>query len=104
MRYQPAAIRQESQSLGRRLAVLFAHAMRDPGAAPLLGPAEADDTRPGLVVASNNWAPASVSTLGTPMTAVLFDTLELARALRDKAHFTPEQAEGAADAMLCGRI
>jgi hypothetical protein len=33
------------------------------------------------------------------MTAVPFDTLKLARALRDKAHFTPEQAEGAADAI-----
>jgi hypothetical protein len=33
------------------------------------------------------------------MIAVPFDTLKLARALRDKAHFTPEQAEGAADAI-----
>lgn len=33
------------------------------------------------------------------MTAVTFDTLKFARALRDKAHFTPEQAEGIADAM-----
>jgi hypothetical protein len=33
------------------------------------------------------------------MTAVPFDTLALARALRDKAHFTPEQAEGAAEAL-----
>jgi hypothetical protein len=28
-----------------------------------------------------------------------FDTLKLARALRDKANFTPEQAEGAAGAI-----
>jgi hypothetical protein len=33
------------------------------------------------------------------MTAAPFDTLKLARALRDKAKFTPEQAEGAADAI-----
>lgn len=33
------------------------------------------------------------------MTAMAFDTLKLARALRDKANFTPEQAEGAADAI-----
>lgn len=33
------------------------------------------------------------------MTAVPFDTLELARRLRDEAHFTPEQAEGAARAI-----
>lgn len=33
------------------------------------------------------------------MPAVPFDTLRLARALRDKAKFTPEQAEGAADAI-----
>lgn len=33
------------------------------------------------------------------MTAVPFDTLELARRLRDEAHFTPEQAEGAAPAI-----
>lgn len=33
------------------------------------------------------------------MTAVTFDTLKFARALREKAHFTPEQAEGIADAM-----
>lgn len=33
------------------------------------------------------------------MTAVTFDTLKFARALREKAHFTPEQAEGIADAI-----
>jgi hypothetical protein len=33
------------------------------------------------------------------MTAAPFDTLKLARALRDKAKFSPEQAEGAADAI-----
>ncbi len=30
--------------------------------------------------------------------AVIFDTLALAQKLRDKAKFTPEQAEGAAEA------
>ncbi len=33
------------------------------------------------------------------MSAMPFDTLKLARALREKAHFTPEQAEGVADAL-----
>jgi hypothetical protein len=33
------------------------------------------------------------------MAAAPFDTLKLARALREKAKFTPEQAEGAADAI-----
>ena len=33
------------------------------------------------------------------MNAVAFDTLKFARTLRDKAHLTPEQAEGMADAM-----
>lgn len=33
------------------------------------------------------------------MTAIPFDTLKLARTLRDKAHFAPEQAEGVADAL-----
>jgi hypothetical protein len=33
------------------------------------------------------------------MTAAPFDTLKLARALREKAKFTPEQAKGAADAI-----
>lgn len=33
------------------------------------------------------------------MTAVPFDTLKLARALRDKAHFTPEQADAIAEAV-----
>ncbi len=33
------------------------------------------------------------------MTAMPFDTLKLARSLRDKAHFPPEQAEGVADAL-----
>lgn len=33
------------------------------------------------------------------MTATTFDTLKFARALRDKAHFTNEQAEGMADAI-----
>jgi hypothetical protein len=33
------------------------------------------------------------------MTTIPFDTLKLARALRDKAKFTPEQAEGVADAL-----
>jgi hypothetical protein len=36
---------------------------------------------------------------GDDMTAAPFDTLKLARALREKAKFTPEQAEGAADAI-----
>jgi hypothetical protein len=34
-----------------------------------------------------------------PMTAVPFDTLKLARQLRDKAGFTPEHAEAAAEAL-----
>ncbi|WOJ89994.1 hypothetical protein RZS28_01390 [Methylocapsa polymorpha] len=33
------------------------------------------------------------------MSAIPFDTLKLARSLRDKAHFTAEQAEGVADAL-----
>lgn len=33
------------------------------------------------------------------MGAIPFDTLKLARTLRDKAHFTAEQAEGVADAL-----
>lgn len=33
------------------------------------------------------------------MTAVAFDTLRFVRALREKAKFPPEQAEGLADAM-----
>lgn len=33
------------------------------------------------------------------MGAIAFDTLKLARALREKAQFTPEQAEGVADAL-----
>jgi hypothetical protein len=33
------------------------------------------------------------------MGAIPFDTLKLARALRDKAKFSPEQAEGVADAL-----
>ena len=33
------------------------------------------------------------------MTAAVIDTLALARKLRDKAHFTPEQAEGVAEAI-----
>lgn len=33
------------------------------------------------------------------MSAAAFDTLRLARALRDKAHLTAEQAEGFADAI-----
>lgn len=33
------------------------------------------------------------------MSAIPFDTRKLARKLRDKAHFTPEQAEGVADAL-----
>jgi hypothetical protein len=32
------------------------------------------------------------------MSAILFDTLKLARDLRGKGHFTPEQAEDLADA------
>jgi len=32
------------------------------------------------------------------MSAIPCDTLKLARCLREKAHFTPEQAEGVADA------
>lgn len=34
------------------------------------------------------------------MTAVAFDTLRFARALREKAKLSPEQAEGLADAMV----
>lgn len=34
------------------------------------------------------------------MTAVAFDTLKFARALREKAKLSPEQAEGLADAMV----
>jgi hypothetical protein len=34
-----------------------------------------------------------------PMNAVLFDTLRLSRTLRDKGHFTPEQAEALAEAL-----
>jgi hypothetical protein len=34
-----------------------------------------------------------------PMTAVPFDTLKLARQLREKAGFTPEHAEAAAEAL-----
>ncbi len=34
-----------------------------------------------------------------PMTTIPFDTLKLARSLREKAHFAPEQAEGVADAL-----
>ena len=33
------------------------------------------------------------------MTVVPFDTLALARKLREKAHFTPEEAEGTAEAL-----
>ena len=33
------------------------------------------------------------------MTAILFDTLRLSRTLRDKGHFTPEQAETLAEAL-----
>src|SRR5471032_117043 len=55
-------------------------------------PTRADDTYPTGLASLN-------PTLGTRMTAVPFDTLKLARALRDKAHFSPEQAEGAADAI-----
>ena len=33
------------------------------------------------------------------MTALLFDTLRLSRILRDKGHFTPEQAEALAEAL-----
>ncbi|WP_374304873.1 hypothetical protein [Methylocella sp.] len=33
------------------------------------------------------------------MTAVLFDTLRLSRTLRDKGHFSPEQAEALAEAL-----
>lgn len=33
------------------------------------------------------------------MTAVLFDTLRLSRTLRDKGHFTSEQAEALAEAL-----
>ncbi len=33
------------------------------------------------------------------MVATVFDTLKFARTLRDKAKFSPEQAEGVADAM-----
>lgn len=33
------------------------------------------------------------------MTAVPFDTLKLARSLREKGNFTQEQAEGVADAL-----
>ena len=34
-----------------------------------------------------------------PVNAIAFDTLKFARNLREKAHLTPEQAEGMADAM-----
>jgi len=34
-----------------------------------------------------------------PMTALLFDTLRLSRTLRDKGHFTSEQAEALAEAL-----
>ena len=34
------------------------------------------------------------------MTAVAFDTLKFARALREKAKLSPEQAEGFADALV----
>ena len=33
------------------------------------------------------------------MSAILFDTLRLSRTLRDKGHFTPEQAETLAEAL-----
>ncbi len=33
------------------------------------------------------------------MSAILFDTLRLSRALREKGHFTPEQAEALAEAL-----
>jgi len=33
------------------------------------------------------------------VTALLFDTLRLSRKLRDKGHFTPEQAEALAEAL-----
>ena len=33
------------------------------------------------------------------MSAILFDTLRLSRTLRDKGHFTPEQAEALAEAL-----
>ena len=33
------------------------------------------------------------------MTAILFDTLRVSRTLRDKGHFTPEQAESLAEAL-----
>ncbi len=33
------------------------------------------------------------------MTSAAFDTLKLARSLRDRAKFSPEQAEGLADAI-----
>jgi hypothetical protein len=34
-----------------------------------------------------------------PVSAILFDTLRLSRTLRDKGHFTPEQAEALAEAL-----
>jgi hypothetical protein len=33
------------------------------------------------------------------MTTLLFDTLKLSRTLRDRGHFTPEQAEALAEAI-----
>ena len=33
------------------------------------------------------------------MSAILFNTLRLSRTLRDKGHFTPEQAEALAEAL-----
>jgi len=33
------------------------------------------------------------------VSAILFDTLRLSRTLRDKGHFTPEQAEALAEAL-----
>jgi hypothetical protein len=41
-------------------------------------------------------APSSHSAV---MNALLFDTLRLSRVLRDKGHFTPEQAEALAEAL-----
>ncbi len=40
-----------------------------------------------------------VSRHSAPVSAILFDTLRLSRTLRDKGHFTPEQAETLAEAL-----
>ncbi len=41
----------------------------------------------------------SIATHNVQMNAILFDTLRLSRTLRDKGHFTPEQADALAEAL-----